>query len=100
LQRRIFFVEEAECAVGFGLALGCLRRAFAFEPLDVGQVAQRGEPERLEELPRRHIGEGGAGLRGADRAVNEPVALEGGDDVAADFAARQFRNLPPRDRCK
>ena len=76
MQRRIFFVEEAECAVEFGLALGCLRREFAFEPFDVGQVAQGGEPEHLEELPRRHIGERRARLRRADRAVDKALAFE------------------------
>jgi hypothetical protein len=41
---------------------------------------------------RRH------GLGGADRAVDEAMAFQGGDDVAADLAARQFANLPPRHR--
>ena len=75
-----------------------LQQASGLELFEVGQVSQRSEPERLQEFPRRHIGERRAGLRGADGAVDEPLALEGGDDVAADLPSRQLRNLPPCDR--
>ena len=75
-----------------------LQRAFGLKALEVRQVAQRGEAERLQEFLRGHIGERRAGLRGADGAVDQAVALERGDDVAADLPSRQFRNLPPRHR--
>ena len=90
--------RKSERAVEVLPPLPCLHQAFGLEPLEVGQVAQRGERERLQEFSRRHIGEGGAGLRRADRAVDQAVAFQGGDQVAADLPARQFGNLPPRDR--
>jgi hypothetical protein len=39
-------------------------------------------------------------LGGADRAVDQPVALEGSDGIAADLAARQLGNLPRVTGCK
>jgi hypothetical protein len=62
-----------------------LDEAFGLEPLEVGQIAKSGEAERLQESLRRHISKGCAWLRRADGAVDEPMALEGGDDVAADL---------------
>ena len=81
--------------VEVGVPLPSLEQAFGFEPFDVGQVTQGRESERLQECPRRHIGEGRARLRGADRAVDQAAALKGGDDVAADFAPRQPGKSPP-----
>jgi hypothetical protein len=49
-------------------------------------------------ISRRYIGEGGARLRGADRAVNKLIAFQRSDDVAADLPPRQPQNLPPCDR--
>ena len=63
-----------------------------------GRSRSDAKPNDLQECPRRHIGEGRAGLRRADRAVDQAMALERGDDVAADLAPRQPGNLPSRDR--
>ena len=94
----ILLFRQPERVVELILPLPCLHQAFGLEPLEVGQVAQRGEAERLQEFPRRHIGERRAGLRGADGAVDQAVAFERGDDVAADLASRQLGNFPPRHR--
>ena len=93
-------VRQAERAVEVVVSLPCLHQAFGLEPFEVGQVAQGGEAERLQEFPRRHIGERRAGLRGADRAVDQSVALEGGDDVAADLAPASFEISPRVTGCR
>ena len=89
---------EAEHPIQFRFPLPGLHQAFGLEPFEVGQVAQGSEAERLEEFPRRHIRKRRAGLRGADGAVDQAVAFERGNDVAADLASRELRNLPPCDR--
>ena len=94
----LLLVSQPQRAVQFFVALPSLQQAFGLEPLEVGQVAQRAEAERLQKFPRRHIGEGGAGLRRADGAVDQAVALERGDDVAADLAPREPGNLTSGDR--
>ena len=76
-------IDDPKGAVEVVQPRPCVQQAFGLEPVEVRQIAQGGEAERLQECLRRHIGEGGAGLRGADRAVDQAVALEGGDDVAA-----------------
>jgi len=65
---------KPKSVVQFLLTLHAVKEPFGLEPLEVGQVAQGGEAERLQECPRRHVSERGAGLRGADVAVDEPVA--------------------------
>jgi hypothetical protein len=72
-------LPQQERAVEVGILLPCLQQAFGLEPFEVRQVAQRGEPERLQEFPRGDIRKRRAGLRGADRAVDQPVAFERGD---------------------
>ena len=69
-------VREIKYAVEIVVTLSYPRQIFGLEPFDVRQVAKAGEPERLQEFPRRDIGERRAGLRGADRAVDQAVALE------------------------
>jgi hypothetical protein len=70
-----------------------LQQPLVFEPFDVGQIAQGGEPENLEESPCRDIGERRAGLGRAKGAVNKPTALERADDVAADRLAGEPRDF-------
>ena len=83
--KRVPFVRQPKRAIEISLLLVCLQQAFGFEPFEVGQVAQRGEAKRLQEFPRGDIGEGGAGLRRADGAVDQALAFQRGDDVAADL---------------
>src|ERR1700733_12813465 len=98
LKRILIFVSEAERAIEVLPLLSALQQAFGLEPLEVRQIAQRGQPESLQECPRRDIGERGAGLGGADRPVDQAAALERGDDVTTDLPPRQPGNLPPCDR--
>src|ERR1700691_4139557 len=65
-QLAVFGATKPKGAIEIILPLPSFKQAFGLEPLEVGQVAQRGEAERFQESPRRHIGEGRAGLRGAD----------------------------------
>ena len=53
----ILSIAKPERAVEVVLALPAPRQALGLDPLEVRQVAQGGEPERLQEFPRRHIGE-------------------------------------------
>ena len=72
VRKHIFLLAaEPERAVEVVVALPSRQQAFGLErpgnshPLctfEVRQVAQRSEAERLQEFPRRHIGEGGAGF--------------------------------------
>jgi hypothetical protein len=94
----ILLAAEAERVIQIILSLPCLQQAFGLELFEVRQIAKSGEAERLQEFSCRHIGERRARLRRADGAVDEAMTLEGGDDVAADFAAREPGNLPPRHR--
>jgi hypothetical protein len=98
VQLWILLFRQPERLVEIVVALPAPQQAFSLEPLEVWQVAQGDEAERLEEFPRRDIGERRAGLGSADGAVDEPMALERSDDVAADLAADQPGNLPPGDR--
>jgi hypothetical protein len=91
---------KPEWAIQCFLALPSLQEAFSLEPLEVGQVAQRGEPERIQEFPRRDLGEWRARLRRADGAVDQAMALQSADHIAADLASREFRNLPLVTGCK
>ena len=96
----ILSITKPERTVEVVVPLPAPKQASGLEPFEVGQIAQGGEAERLQEFPRGDIRERGAGLRGADRAVDQPMALEGGDDVAADFASREPRNLPRVTGCR
>ena len=98
LKRVLMFACEPERAVEFVLDPASLQHPFGLEAFKVRQVAQRGEAERLQELLRRHVSERGARLGGANGAVDQALALERGDDVAADLSPRQPGNLPPRHR--
>jgi hypothetical protein len=71
----VLLFRQPERAVQFFVALPSLQQAFGLEPFEVGQVAQGGEAERLQECLRGDIGERGAGLRGADGA--DPVVGAG-----------------------
>ena len=73
----LLLFRQPKRAIEIILPLPSLHQAFGLEPFEVGQVAQGGEAERLQEFPRRHIGERRAGLRRADRAVDQAMALEG-----------------------
>src|SRR5574337_736817 len=77
---------------------GALEQPIGLKPLEVGQVAQGGESKNLQEFPRRDIGERRARLRRADGAVDQALAFQRGDDVAADLPTRQPGNLPPGHR--
>jgi hypothetical protein len=98
LQSILFLFCQPERAVELGLTPIFLHQAVGLESLEVRQVAEGGEAKDLQESLRRDIGERGARLRGADRAVDQAVLLERGNDVASDLASRELGNLPPRDR--
>ena len=64
------------------------------ETFDVGQIAQTGQSEHLQEFPRRDIGVRCAEFRRARAGGDEIEALQAADDITADFLAdeaRQFR---------
>jgi hypothetical protein len=89
-----FCIHDPKRAVEVVVPLPSPQQFFGLEPLEVRQVAESGKAERLQEFPRRHIGEERAGLRRADRAVDQALAFQRSDDVAADLPRRQPRNLP------
>jgi hypothetical protein len=63
--------SKSERVVQIVLPRPSVQQSFGLEPFEVWQVAQGGETKDLQEFPRRHIGEGGAGLRRADGAVDQ-----------------------------
>ena len=66
--------DKPQGAVEIDVRSRPLQQAFVLEPFDVGKVAQSRQPENLQELPRRDIGEGRAGFR---------RARAGGDEIEA-----------------
>jgi hypothetical protein len=96
----VLLVRQPNRAIEIILSLPYPQLALGLEPLEVGQVAQRGEAERLQEFPRRHIGERRAGLRRSDGAVDQAMTFQRSDNVAADFAPRQPGNLPLVTGCR
>jgi hypothetical protein len=57
----LLLFRQAKRAIEIMLSVPCPHRAFGLEPFEVRQVAKGSEAECLQEFPRRHIGEGGAG---------------------------------------
>ena len=87
------FVAEAQNAIEISYVSGPLQQAGVFELFDVGEVAQTGQTEHLQKLPRRDIGVGRAGFRRARAGGDEVQTLQPADDVAADFLAKQPRQF-------
>lgn len=75
-----------------------MQEPLVFEPLDVGQIPQARQSEDLEESLRRDISNRRAGLGRAQSAVDETVALQRADDVAAYLLAGEARDLRARRR--
>jgi hypothetical protein len=57
-----FCIHDPKRAVEVVVPLPSPQQFFGLEPLEVRQVAESGKAERLQEFPRRHIGEERAGL--------------------------------------
>ncbi len=72
-ERRLFFAKTQH-AVHIIRTTRPLVKPSILEPLDVGEVAQRGEPKDLQKFLRRDIGERRAGLGCRFRVQNETDA--------------------------
>ena len=91
VELQAILARKAKGAVELRLGSRPLQQTFVHELFDVGEVAQRPEAENLQELLCRHIGEGRAGFGRAQSTVDEAIALQRSDDVAADLLAGKAR---------
>ena len=91
-ERRLFFAKTQHAVQIIGTRRP-LEKPSILEPLDVGEVAQRGEPKDRQKFLRRDIGERRPGLGRAQAGVNEFETLQAADDVAADLPANQSRDV-------
>ena len=71
------------------------QEAGVFERLDIGQVAQRAEPEHGQEAMGGDIGQRGSERRHPGSGADEIEPLQPGDGVSAHLFAQEARELGP-----
>ena len=81
-ERRLFFAKTQHAVEIIG-SRRPLEKPGVLELFDVREVAQVRQSKNLQKFCRGDIGEGRAGFGRAQAGVDEPVALQDADDVAA-----------------